>query len=318
MNKNISIPDWLPSSVAALQSFLKVNPEAEHKVSEMLDTPLAKIDANTSATVIASLDGYFGTEITDMLFDVVQPELGSHLQEFGEVIPKDALDFLKKFITKYGSKLAGLAQASNQFSATVLDTFLKTHPQAEQQVREILDKRLDKLDATTWSGVVLNLDNYWGKESTNILIDIAQFNQASRLQEVKESASPEVTDFLRKIISTYGPELADAYLASNQLPNSWKTFYRDVYYDYVNKRPLIRVRLAKYNGEEPFVEGTADSILELAIFIMETLRFLPSSNFIGKAMAERFIQETNDFMKFLQPPPSDESADKPESKPSKP
>jgi len=123
-----------------------------------------------------------------------------------------------------------------------------------------------------------------------------------------------VINFLRKIISLYGPELADAFLYSSQLPNNWKVFYRDVYYDYVNKRSHIRVRLAKYNGEEPFVEGNADSILELTIFLIQTLLFLQARDFFGKDMTNQFIKEANKLIKFLQPPTSEVSDNQPDSK----
>lgn len=309
-------PDWLPSSATALQAFLKEHPNAEREVNENLDKLLEKIDANTAGTVVASLDKYFGTEITDMLFDLVQPDLGSQLPQFDKVIPADAMKFLTKFTKRYGTKLANLNQASDLASASALGAFLKTHPDAEAQVREILDKNLDKIGPTTWASIITSLDNYWGKDSTNILIDIGKLtDQATPLDEIGKSAPPEVMDFLRKIIALYGPQLTNAFSISNQLPHGWKTFFREVYYDYVYRRPHIRVRLAKYNGEEPFVEGNADSILELAIFILQTLRFLPTSDFIGQAMADRFVAEATEFMKFLQPPAPEASDTETENKP---
>lgn len=302
MDESTVIPDWLQSSAAALQTFLKAHPNAERDVSEILDPLLAKIDANTGGNVVAGMDKYFGTEITDMLFDLVQPDLGNQLPQFDKVIPTEAMAFLNQFIKKYGTQLANLTEATNASSAAALDEFLKDHVDAEEQVREILSKHLEKVGTGTWGAIITSLDNYWGKDCTNILIDIGkQVDQATPLDEVAKSASPDVMDLLRKVMALYGPQLATAFTTSNQLPNGWKMFYRDVYFDYVNRRPLIRVRLAKYNGEEPFVEGNADSILELAIFMLQTLRFLPAPDFIGKSMAERFIREANDFMKFLQP-----------------
>lgn len=302
MNEIVPNPDWLPSGANALQAFLKTHPDAKQQVQKILEKSLEKIDANTPTIVVKDLDNYFGREITDMLFDFVQPDLGGQLPEFSEIIPTEAMNFLKEFITQYGSKLVNLNKVSNQASAAALDAFLKSHPDAENQVREIIDKRLATIDANTWNSIFSSLDNYWGKVSTDILYNIAQSDQASRLQDLEGSVTPEVMNLLRKIISLYGPELANAFLASNQLPNNWKTFYRDVYYDYVNRRSHLRVRLAKYNGEEPFVEGNADSILELTILIMQTIRFLPVPDFISKSMSDRFIQEANELIKFLQSP----------------
>jgi hypothetical protein len=199
-------------------------------------------------------------------------------------------------------------------SVTALQAFLKSHPDAERQVREILDKRLEKIDGTTWGVIFASLDNYLGKESTDLLFNVAQPDQAKRLEDIRDAAPHDVMNFLRTIISLYGPELANAFLISNQLPNNWKMFYRDVYYDYVNKRSHLRVRLAKYNGEEPFVEGDADSILELTIFMIQTILFLPVPDFIGKPMADRFVEEANKLIEFLRPPAA-ESGEQIESKP---
>lgn len=299
----VDIPDWLPASAAELQTFLKDHSDAQSELSKTLDPLLAKIDANTGGTVVSSLDQYFGPTITDMLFDFSRPELGNRLSDFEKVIPAEAMSFLTQFTKQYGTKLANLNQASNQSSAEVMDAFLKTHPNAEQQVREILSKYFAQPSATTWNSIMTSLDNYWSKESTNILIDIArQPDQAARLEEASKYAPPAVMDLLRKIISLYGPDFASAATFANQLPNAWKTFYREVYYDYVNRRPHIRVRFAKYNGEEPFLEGNADSMLELTILMMQTLRFLPNASFIGQIMADRFMTEVDDFIKFLEPP----------------
>jgi hypothetical protein len=318
MDESPLIPDWLPSGAAALQSFLQKNPKAEERVREILDPLLEKIDANSGATLVTGLDSYFGQEITDMLFDLVQPMYKDHLQDFNEVIPADAMRFLQGFTTNYGAKLINVTQASTQFNAAALEAFLKAHPDAEAQVLSILAKHLDQVSTNSWNAILMSLDSYWGKESTNSLIDIARDpDQASRLEEVSTSASPEVMNFLRKVMSRHGSELLIAFQSSNQLPNGWKTFYRDVYYDYVNRRTLIRVRLAKYNGEEPYIEGNADTMLELTILMMQTLRFLPVPELISKGMSERFIREANDFIKFLQPPELKTSDSGPESKPTK-
>jgi len=199
-------------------------------------------------------------------------------------------------------------------SATALQSFLKAHADTEHQIREILDKRLETIDTNTWKSVVTSLDSYWGKECTDILADvvqsiIAESDQENGLQLIGASAPVEVMNFLRKIISLYGLELEAAFLASNQLPNNWKTFYRDVYYDAVNMRSHLRVRFAKYNGEEPFIEGNADSILELTILMIQTIHSLPDPSFLGRAISDRFIEEANKLIKFLQPP-SPEASDK--------
>ncbi len=292
-----SIPEWLPAGVNALQSFLKDHRDAEKKLSEILDSPLANPDANTKDIVATAISNYFGQEVTDLLDNMMQSDLEGHLQEYSEIIPPESMKFLSKFVSLYVPKLKNLIRLTNP-----LVTFLKSHPDANHQVQKILDKYLTKIDATTWNSMGLSLDNYWSQENTDILFDVAQAaNQESRLQEIKDLVTPETMDFLRQIISLYGPELGNAYLAANQLPNNWKTFYRDVYYDYINKRYHIRIRLAKYNGEEPLIEGNIDSILELTTFMIQTLLFLPNPDGITQSLIDQFIQKSNELNKFLQP-----------------
>ena len=201
--------------------------------------------------------------------------------------------------------------------ATALESFLKSHPDAERQVREILDKRLGNIDSNSWNSVFTSLDSYWGKESTDVLYNVASVAQSdleNRFQEIGQSAPVEVINFLRKIISLYSPEFEAAFLASSQLPNNWKTFYRDVFYDHVNKRTHLRVRFAKYNGEEPFIEGNADSMLELTILMMQTIGYLPGPDSVGKEISGQFIQEANKLIDFLQQPSPEESLTQLESK----
>ncbi len=302
MDESVKLPTWLPTSVNALQTFLKSHPDAEQQMHSIFDKYPEKIDAANVTALLADLGGYLGKEITDLVIEVIQANQQDRLQEFSKVIPDDPMNFLRKIISLYGPKFADTFQDVKQSSAKAFETFLKSHPNAEDHVREILDKRLSKIDANSWTDVFASLDNYMGTQSTNILFDIAQTDQAKRLEEASQSLSPEGIDFLRKIISLYGSELASAFVISNQLPNNWKLFYRDVYYDYVNKRSHIRVRIAKYNGEEPFIEGNADSILELTIFMIQTLLFLPVPDLIGQPMSDGFIQEANKLINFLQPP----------------
>lgn len=186
--------------------------------------------------------------------------------------------------------------------ATALHAFLEGHPDAEPRIREILEKRLNPLNQQTWEAVFRSVENYAGTNVADLLAYVSQSDQANRLQEVGKVATAEVDNFLRTIVSLYGTELGNAYLSWNQLPNNWRMFYRDVYYDYINKRYHLRVRFGKYNGEEPFVEGDANSVLELTNFMIRTIRYVPVADAFTAALIDQFIDEANQFVNFVRPP----------------
>ncbi len=183
-----------------------------------------------------------------------------------------------------------------------MQAFLKEHPEAEEQVREIFDKRLATMDANTWSSMLTNVEYYMGAESADLLAYVGQTDHGNRLQDVGRVASPAVMTFLKKIVSLYGPELARAAQISNQLPHNWGTFFREVTWDYINRRVQLRVRLAKYNGEETIVEGDADSMLELTTNMIRTLLFIPSPEAFNPNLLQQFKDEVNKFAEFLEQP----------------
>jgi hypothetical protein len=183
------------------------------------------------------------------------------------------------------------------------NSFVESNPNAEQRIDEIIKKRLDNSDAGTWQAVFVSLENYLGKEPTDVFEYVlqTQVGQQEILQELSKSASPQTMNILRIITSLYGFEFEKAYLALKQMTNSWKTFYRDVHYDFVNQRYQIRVRFEKYNGEAPFIEGDADSILELTQLMIQTLLFVDSRDAFRKELVDQFIERANKFINFLQP-----------------
>jgi hypothetical protein len=199
---------------------------------------------------------------------------------------------------------------------TALNTFLKSNPNAEQRIREIIDKRLGNIDASSWPAVFVSLENYLGKEATDVLDYVlqTQVGQSEVLKEISKSGSSQTMSFLRTLTSLYGPELEKAFFAIKQLPDNWKMFYRDVYYDFVNKRYQIRIRLEKYNGETPIIEGDADSMLELTHFMIQTLLFINSRDAFKESLINQFIELANQFTLFLRPPASETENTQPESK----
>lgn len=200
-----------------------------------------------------------------------------------------------------------------------LNTFLESNPRAEERIEEIINKRLSNTDTGAWQAVFVSLENYLGKEATDVLDYVlqTQVGQMEILQEISKFASPQIMNILRTITSLYGSEFEKAFLALKQMANSWKMFYRDVHYDFVNKRYQFRLRFEKYNGEVPFIEGDADSILDLTQLMIQTLLFIDSRDAFRKDLVDQFIERANQFINFVRPQDVETQNKQETSKPAK-
>lgn len=197
-----------------------------------------------------------------------------------------------------------------------LNSFLESNPNAEQRIREIIDKRLGSSGPGSWQAVFISLENYMGKEATDVLDYVlqTQAGQIEILQEIGKSGSSKTMSLLRTMVSLYGTELEQAYLALKQLQNTYKAFNREVSYDFVNKRYQIRMRLEKYNGEMPLIEGDSDAILDLTNFMIQTLLFVDTREAFKDNLIEQFIEQADKLIKFLRPPEANMPGDKPKDK----
>ncbi len=189
-------------------------------------------------------------------------------------------------------------------SAAALDSFLQTHPGAEQQVREILDKRLLRLSENTWNDVWFHLQDYLGQESFEIInYAVVQVDdQPNRLREMAVALPPRTMDLIRNVISSYGRELYYASLAAGKLPNDWRLVSREVLLDNVTRGYTIRTRVTKYSGEEVLLETTPDSLLDLVSALIQTLLYVPVPDVFPQTSIDLFVQRSDDMIKSLRPP----------------
>jgi hypothetical protein len=107
--------------------------------------------------------------------------------------------------------------------------------------------------------------------------------------------------FVRTILGLYGPDLQNGIALWNEHPDDWRTLYRDVYYDQISERHLVRIRIEKYNGEEITIEGSPDSILNLTSYIVFTLRLVGTPLAFGQESMDRFAAEVEQFGQLLTP-----------------
>ncbi|RMF29184.1 MAG: hypothetical protein D6759_14405 [Chloroflexi bacterium] len=187
-------------------------------------------------------------------------------------------------------------------AATELQTLLETRPQVEQHVLDILGKRLDgTVDAETWQVLDASLANYLGRNPAYLIAWIVQPDRDGRLERLAEYASPQVLAFMRLILGLYGPEMENALVLWNQVPDDWRTFYREVYYDEIGQQYRLKLHIEKYNGEAVFIEGNPDSILSLTSYLVLTLRLVGTPEAFSEHTVNLFLDETNRFVKLLLP-----------------
>lgn len=183
-----------------------------------------------------------------------------------------------------------------------LDTFLKTDPQAEQRVVEILGRRLSgDFNADTFEVMHSSLRQYFGEDLAYMLYWVVAVEdpEQNRMPEVEKLASSEVMAFLRTVVGIYGPDLTNAYTLWNKLPNNWRTVQREVFYDLLNERPHLIVRIKKYSGEQTVIEGPPDSILDLASYLVYTARLCGTREAFSQESIERFVEMTQELAKLL-------------------
>jgi hypothetical protein len=94
------------------------------------------------------------------------------------------------------------------------------------------------------------------------------------------------------------------------LPDDWSVINREISYDLIGERLLVRVRIDKYNGEQVTIEGQASSILELAANLLRTCRMVGRPEVFTPRTIALLTGEYEAFLALIRPspeaaPPSD-------------
>lgn len=211
----------------------------------------------------------------------------------------EAGDWMALFTGQIPVEEAGplLRQTSAEFH-----TFLQAHPEALEQVMAIIEKRLrGGLTPESWGLLESALTHYLGRDLTYLLSWVLQYDQSNRLQELERYAPPSVMHLFRTILSLHGPELEEAYTVWNEIPDNWRTVYREIYYDQLSRRYLLRVRIEKYNGEELTIEGPPDAILTLASYLLLTARLVGVPEVFSENAVNLFLTEAGELARLLLP-----------------
>jgi hypothetical protein len=193
-------------------------------------------------------------------------------------------------------------------SATELEDFLTTHPDAPEQVLDIVRARLAKpLDAETWQRLNRSLGDYVGPDAATLLlwsavVDTDDEDRTRRFERVAATGRPAATELVRLMRGELSYELQEAWDVMGQLPHNWRTIEREVYSDLVRDRPYLRFTIKKFNGEEATLEGSGDSFLNLTRSFMLALMTLGDRSAYSEGTVEGFLADANQLVELLQTP----------------
>jgi hypothetical protein len=186
---------------------------------------------------------------------------------------------------------------------TALDEFLQRDPRTMERVVDILNRRLSgEFNAETWKLMHDSLCQYFTEDLACLLYWVVDVENAaaSRLYEVERYGLPNVMAFLRAVVGIFGVDLTNAFILWNQIPNNWRTIYRDVYFDRINERQHIKLRILKYSGEEVVIEGPPDSILSLGNELIFTSRLVGAREDFSESTIKLYLEESKELTKLLK------------------
>lgn len=194
-------------------------------------------------------------------------------------------------------------------SAKQLDNAIKERPDLPHDVLDLLSRRLQgAADSNTWPTVTTSLANYLGGESAGLVCWVVSEDQANRMQKLESSGSPAIVAFVRSVLGYFGSDLENAYTLWYVLGDDWKRVDREVLYDAVTGKSVIRVRFYKYSGDVVGLECPPVSFASLVGFMIETLRKLGTPTGLSPQQIEDLAKETEALAQFLKPPSAASSA----------
>jgi hypothetical protein len=191
-------------------------------------------------------------------------------------------------------------------SSAQIDSFLVSDDQTEEETLALLGRRLDgPIDTATYDVVLDALRALLGADGANVVHWYTVGNGASTgiLEQV---ASPRVAFFVRRIAAAHAPEFRAAFQLWKEVPEDWRTIHRDVYFDYINQRYLVRHRIIKINGEEIVVEGNANSVLDLTRSLMTSIGIIGTRDAFTEPAIDAFLKEADGVLEILRPSEQEE------------
>jgi hypothetical protein len=186
-------------------------------------------------------------------------------------------------------------------STAQIESFLVSDDQTEEETLALLDRRLSgPIDTTTYDLVLDALRALLGQDGANTIHWYIVGNGADSgiLERV---ASARVAFFVRRIAAAHTPEFRSAFALWKEVPEDWRTIHRDVFFDYINQRFVMRHRIVKINGEEIVVEGNANSVLDLTRSLLTSIGLVATREAFGEREIDAFLKEADTVLGILRP-----------------
>jgi hypothetical protein len=182
---------------------------------------------------------------------------------------------------------------------------LRRDKDAEREVKDILDRRLGgPIDRATLKVLTDGLDGYLGIEDVALLLTWCASELTTGVPEIAQflGSGPEAEafGFIRRVSALFGRELKLSLDRAINLPDDWIVIDREVLYDFVTQKQRVELSIEKYNGDRATLAGDPDSILSLMSSIIVTLQTLGHSHSFDPTTRDRFIAETDTFIKGSQ------------------
>ena len=186
-------------------------------------------------------------------------------------------------------------------STAQIESFLVSDEETEEETLALLGRRLSgPIDTTTYDLVLDALRALLGQDGANTIHWYIVGNGADSgiLERV---ASPRVAFFVRRIAAAHTPEFRSAFALWKEVPEDWRTIHRDVFFDYINQRFVMRHRIVKINGEELVIEGNANSVLDLTRSLLTSIGLVATREAFGEREIDAFLKEADTVLGILRP-----------------
>ena len=191
-------------------------------------------------------------------------------------------------------------------SSAQIDSFLVSDDQTEEETLALLGRRLaGPIDTATYDVVLDALRALLGADGANV-VHWYTVGDGAATGILEEVASPRVAFFVRRIAAAHLPEFKAAFALWKEVPEDWRTIHRDVYFDYINQRYLVRHRIIKINGEEIVVEGNANSVLDLTRSLLTSISIIATREAFTEPAIQAFLKEADSVMGILRPEDQEE------------
>jgi hypothetical protein len=186
-------------------------------------------------------------------------------------------------------------------SAAEIESFLLSDDQTEEETLALLGRRLSgRLDPTTYDVILEALRALLGRDGAGAVLwyIVGDGGSTGILEEV---APARVAFFVRRIAAAHQPEFQAAFGLWRESPEDWRVITRDVHYDLINERYVVRHRIHKLNGDVIVIEGNANSVLDLTRSLLASIRLIASREAFTETSIEAFLAEADSALALLRP-----------------